>query len=368
MTQALATTAATQPLSESEALQPVTLTKRDVERLINLGLERGRAEATPSRIGGMTIGEAQAWAVVIRTAGLIPQEKSKQPVTPIEVLEARAVAKIMAGNSWGINPFEAQSLFHFIPQSGTIVPHYKAFLMRIKLSGKYDYEIVELTDEKCTLRGFKHGQPLVPDVTFTLEEAIQAGLYNPKLAAGEEKWPDGNVKQKGAWEAYTKDKLLARATTRLFGRHFPELYSSMPVTKTVEDLEDEGILAAQPAQIAAPVVDPADEPFSSVANGAASAPAYAPETYTEEIEYLDALELAAAADEEDEPIDAEPPVDPDEAKRLEYLDAIDSKLAAAFELDVRAREKFLKGRVPTNMPLDKLADLYSELCGEEENG
>jgi len=278
MTQALATTAATQPLSESEALQPVTLTKRDVERLINLGLERGRAEATPSRIGGMTIGEAQAWAVVIRTAGLIPQEKTKQgqPVTPIEVLEARAVAKIMAGNSWGINPFEAQSLFHFIPQSGTIVPHYKAFLMRIKLSGKYDYELVELTDEKCTLRGFKHGQPLVPDVTFTLDEAIKAGLYNPKLAAGEEKWPDGNVKQKGAWEAYTKDKLLARATTRLFGRHFPELYSSMPVTKTVEDLEDEGILAAQPAQIAASVSDPADEPFSSV-----PVPATAPEPEAE---------------------------------------------------------------------------------------
>lgn len=366
MTQALATTAATQPLSESEALQPVTLTKRDVERLINLGLERGRAEATPSRIGGMTIGEAQAWAVVIRTAGLIPQEKTKQPVTPIEVLEARAVAKIMAGNSWGINPFEAQSLFHFIPQSGTIVPHYKAFLMRIKLSGKYDYEIVELTDEKCTLRGFKHGQPLVPDVTFTLEEAIRAGLYNPKLAAGEEKWPDGNVKPKGAWESYTKDKLLARATTRLFGRHFPELYSSMPVTKTVEDLEDEGILAAHPAQLAATVVDPADEPFSSVASGAAPAPAYAPETYTEEVyepaDTDDGFEPATEA----EPVGVEPPVDPAEAKRIEYLDAIDSKLAAAFELDVRAREKFLKGRVPANMPLDKLADLYSELCGEEK--
>lgn len=362
MTQALATTAATQPLSESEALQPVTLTKRDVERLINLGLERGRAEATPSRIGGMTIGEAQAWAVVIRTAGLIPQEKPKQgqPATPIEVLEARAIAKIMAGNSWGINPFEAQSLFHFIPQSGTIVPHYKAFLMRIKLSGKYDYEIVELTDDKCTLRGFKHGQPLVPDVTFTLEEAINAGLYNPKLAAGEEKWSDGNMKQKGAWEAYTKDKLLARATTRLFGRHFPELYSSMPVTKTVEDLEDEGILAAQPAQIAAPVVDPA-EPFSSVANGTAQAPAYATGVYTDEV-----YEPIYRYDALGEPVDAEPPIDPDEAKRIEYLDAIESKLAAAFELDVRARDKVLKGRVPANMPLDRLQELYAELCGEGE--
>lgn len=363
MTQALATTAATQPLSESEALQPVTLTKRDVERLINLGLERGRAEATTSRIGGMTIGEAQAWAVVIRTAGLIPQEKSKQgqPVTPIEVLEARAIAKIMAGNSWGINPFEAQSLFHFIPQSGTIVPHYKAFLMRIKLSGKYDYEIVELTDDKCTLRGFKHGQPLVPDVTFTLDEAIKAGLYNPKLAAGEEKWPDGNVKQKGAWEAYTKDKLLARATTRLFGRHFPELYSSMPVTKTVEDLEDEGILAAQPAQIAASVSDPADEPFSSVANGTAQAPAYATGIYTDEV-----YEPLYRYDELGEPVDAEPPIDPDEAKRLEFVEAIESKLDTLFMLDVRARDKVLKGRVPANMPLDRLQELYAELCGEEE--
>lgn len=363
MTQALATTAATQPLSESEALQPVTLTKRDVERLINLGLERGRAEATTSRIGGMTIGEAQAWAVVIRTAGLIPQEKSKQgqPVTPIEVLEARAIAKIMAGNSWGINPFEAQSLFHFIPQSGTIVPHYKAFLMRIKLSGKYDYEIVELTDDKCTLRGFKHGQPLVPDVTFTLDEAIKAGLYNPKLAAGEEKWPDGNVKQKGAWEAYTKDKLLARATTRLFGRHFPELYSSMPVTKTVEDLEDEGILAAQPAQIAASVSDPADEPFSSVANGTAQAPAYATGIYTDEV-----YEPIYRYDELGEPVDAEPPIDPDEAKRLEFVEAIESKLDTLFMLDVRARDKVLKGRVPANMPLDRLQELYAELCGEEE--
>ncbi|HNU07942.1 MAG TPA: hypothetical protein PKO33_09265, partial [Pyrinomonadaceae bacterium] len=53
-------------------------------------------------------------------------------------------------------------------------------------------------------------------------------------------------------------------------------YSSMPVTKTVEDLEDEGILAAQPAQIAASVSDPADEPFSSV-----PVPATAPEPEAE---------------------------------------------------------------------------------------
>ncbi|HNU08644.1 MAG TPA: hypothetical protein PKO33_12830, partial [Pyrinomonadaceae bacterium] len=136
-------------------------------------------------------------------------------------------------------------------------------------------------------------------------------------------------------------------------------YSSMPVTKTVEDLEDEGILDAQPAQIAAPVVDPA-EPFSSVANGTAQAPAYATGVYTDEV-----YEPIYRYDALGEPVDAEPPVDPDEAKRIEYLDAIESKLAAAFELDVRARDKVLKGRVPANMPLDRLQELYAELCGEE---
>jgi len=313
-------------LTKEEANQAVQLTKGDVERLISLGLERGRSEAMALAGGSqkMTIGELKQWAGIIRMAGLIPADKANQAV-PDAVLEARAIAKIMAGNDWGIQPFEAQSLFHFIPTSGTIVPDYKALLMRIKISGKYDYEIVELTEEICTVRGFRkmNGkmEAMSPDISFTKAEAINAGLYSEAVAEGTAKYPNGDAKKKGAWEAYTKDKLLARATNRLFKRHFPDLYSSVHQTK--EDVEDamlanEVIDVEAPKQIEAPKT-PADEPFT--------------ETYVESPEYVATPE----------------PADRSESIRADLETAANDLIKDLTGGDAVALKRLLKGRQVANM-------------------
>ncbi len=231
---------------EKPTNQSVTLTMGAVQRLISVAVESARADAQPAAGSGtMTIGELKQWAGLIREAGMIPAEDSKKRPVPQNVSEARAIAKIMAGHTWGINPFESQALMHFMEQSGQIVPDYKALLMRIKVADGCDYRIKQNDTTACVLVAYRNGRA-IGESGFTLDQAIAAGLYSESRAKGEDKYPDGNPKKKGAWESFTADMLMSKAARRLFRDYFADLYSG--VLRTKEDIEEDAATPA-PAQI-----------------------------------------------------------------------------------------------------------------------
>lgn len=88
---------------------------------------------------------------------------------------AQAGVKILAGQGWGIAPFDAMTGVHIIQGRAAIGAHLIA--AKIKASGKYDYRVRTMTDKACEIEFFQGGQPIGVS-TFTLEDAKKAGTKN----------------------------------------------------------------------------------------------------------------------------------------------------------------------------------------------
>jgi hypothetical protein len=86
---------------------------------------------------------------------------------------ARALVKVEAGRTLGLNPLVAMNEIHVIDGKPTLGAG--AWSSLIKASGRYDYRILELTDQRCQLRFYDRGTP-VGDSVFTIEDAKRAGL------------------------------------------------------------------------------------------------------------------------------------------------------------------------------------------------
>ena len=88
---------------------------------------------------------------------------------------AQAVVKITAGAEMGIPPFASMSGIHIIQGKPTIGAGLLA--ARVKASGKYTYQVVELTEKLCSI-DFYEGGTAIGNSTFTIEEAKKAGTKN----------------------------------------------------------------------------------------------------------------------------------------------------------------------------------------------
>lgn len=88
---------------------------------------------------------------------------------------AQAGVKIMAGQGWGINPFDAMTGIHII--SGR--PSIGAGLMasKVKGSGKYDYRVLEMSNDVCRIEFLQRGESIGVS-EFTLADAKKAGTKN----------------------------------------------------------------------------------------------------------------------------------------------------------------------------------------------
>ncbi len=255
-------------LQTLEENQPVQMTKGDVQRLLTFAVEQVKEMTMiPSASGrrSRSIAELKLWAEIIRSAGMIPAQKEGGKDIPEATLVNRAIAKIVMGDQWDIDEFSSQSLFHFIPVSGTIVPDYKALLARIAGSGKYRYKLSENSDTRCAGTLFELvGEKWIErgEVEYTIEQAKNAGLYSEERALEKVigKWPDGNPKvaKKGAWEAHTSVMLLSKWARRVFNLYCGDLYFLGGVVRTAEDYEEEILIDAAPAP---QQITEADEPF-----------------------------------------------------------------------------------------------------------
>lgn len=107
----------------------------------------------------MSIGKAFA------DSGMFPDTKQA----------AQAIVKIQAGQEIGIPPFAAMTGIHIILGKPTIGAGIIA--AKIKASGKYDYKVIEQSNEKCSI-DFYQGKEKIGNSTFTIEEAKKAGTKN----------------------------------------------------------------------------------------------------------------------------------------------------------------------------------------------
>lgn len=150
----------------------------------------------------MPIAEITSIAKAFAESGMFPDTRHV----------AQAIVKIQAGQELGIPPFAAMTGIHIIQGKPTIGSGIIA--SRIKASGKYNYEVVEMTDEICTL-DFYEGEKKKGTVSFTIHDAKKAGTKN--------------------LEKFPKNMLFARCVSNGVKWYCPDVFSG-PVY-TPEEME-----------------------------------------------------------------------------------------------------------------------------------
>lgn len=161
---------------------------------------------------------------------------------------AQAVVKILAGRELGFPAIASMTGIHIIEGKPSIGSNLLASAIRD--SGKYDYEILEHTDQVCAIR-FKR---LVNGAWVNLEPVERITLAEAQA----KKWHLSNAgKVKSPWEKAPKNMLFARALTNGQKFHCPNLFSGMLVYDPDElDADVSAPTNSTPHQTASPAPVP----------------------------------------------------------------------------------------------------------------
>jgi len=122
---------------------------------------------------------------------------------------AQAVVKVLAGQELGFGPIASMTGVYIVKGRVTLSANLMA--AAIKRHPRYDYRVVELTNEKAELRFFEDGEE-VGISEFTLKDAERAGL-----ASGEN------------WRKYPRNMLLWRALSNGAKFYCPDAFSGAPI-------------------------------------------------------------------------------------------------------------------------------------------
>lgn len=163
-------------------------------------------------------------ALAICATDFVPKDMRGKP-------EA-VLAAILTGREMGLGPMAALQGIRI--QDGK--PAYDAELMRAIVRKRgHLLKVVEKTHQRCVLRGRRRDTGEEAEVTWTLEDAIVAGLVD---RIDENGMPVARSQNNNplAWEKYPRRMLFARATSELVG----ELFSDVLVggSYTPEELGD----------------------------------------------------------------------------------------------------------------------------------
>lgn len=155
---------------------------------------------------------------------------------------AQAIVKVLAGQEMGIGPISAMTGIYIVKGRVTLSANLMA--AQIKRSGRYNYRVVRLDDEACSLEFSEHGKP-VGTSTYTKEDATKAGLWG----------------QQGPWKSTPRNMLFARAMSNGAKWYTPDVFSGPVYTpdeisdsQTPADIVTGEVIEAEPA--APPVVQP----------------------------------------------------------------------------------------------------------------
>jgi hypothetical protein len=245
------------------------------------------------------IATEQVAGVLARTA-FVPEPMRGQP--------ENIAAAMMKSLELGIDPLDGLSCIHVVKGK---IGFSAEFMRRRIIEAGHEIVIDEATDDRCKMRGRRAGSSEWQHAVFTAEQARKA-----KINLGD----------------YPADKLVARASSRLCRRVFPDVLAG---TTIVDDIDDgveivEGGAEARPVQrkrqprktVAAKLEKPAqvvdddllddDEPSDSGAK---------PEPTQVEDDLLDEDSGTETAAAESEPADVsdEPPITKPQLQKLSIL-------------------------------------------------
>lgn len=128
------------------------------------------------------------------------------------------LACVFYGRELGLGPME--SLAHVDVIDGRPSPSAELLARLIRGAG-HSIEVIEATDTICRLGGTRSDNGDTLEVTFTVADAVRAGL----VSLDEHDNPRARSRNGKAlpWESYTADLLWARAVSRLHRRLFPDI-------------------------------------------------------------------------------------------------------------------------------------------------
>jgi hypothetical protein len=163
--------------------------------------------------------QEQAELLTFAKAVVGSQLFTQQGITSVE----RAAVAMVAGREIGLGPIEAIRSFHFA--NGGVQPSADLLARLIRRHPRYDYRVLELTDEVCALHFFDREQGElregVVDVEafvsrFTIEDAQRAGLGK--------RGPSGAP---SSWERYPRNMLFSRAMTNGVAWFAPDVIDAL---------------------------------------------------------------------------------------------------------------------------------------------
>ena len=124
---------------------------------------------------------------------------------------AAVASAILTGREMGVPPMAALRHIHVVKGK----PGQSAELMRAQaMKAGHEIRYIEMSDTRCVVEGRRRDESDWTRISFTVAQAQKA-----KIDLG----------------GYPEDKLVARATSRLCRRKFPDAISGLP---TVDELED----------------------------------------------------------------------------------------------------------------------------------
>jgi len=142
-------------------------------------------------------------AEIFVKSGMFPDLKSVE----------QAATKLIIGRGYGISDYD--SITGLYIRQGKLNMHANLMAAAIKASGKYDYEVVEQTDEQCSVQFFRVEPGIREPIgrhTFTMEQAHRA-----------------NLTKNFTWKQYPEAMLFARCISAGYRAHCPDALGAAPV-------------------------------------------------------------------------------------------------------------------------------------------
>lgn len=189
-----------------------------------------------NRVAKLAMSDVKQLADAFYASGSFPDLKS----------EAAAAVKIIAGHELGFSPVVSMTGIHFF--QGKVVIGANLLASLIKDSGKYEYKIMEHTNETCSIVFYQRfGEALkqmgVP-VTYTIADAKKAGLD-----------------QKDNWKKFPKDMLFAACVRQGARRYCADILRGTstehanPYETEIDAHDAENASKSAPADVDGEVVD-----------------------------------------------------------------------------------------------------------------
>ena len=174
-----------------------------------------------------------SWTAVVRDVAILAQQICDTEFVPktMQGNPGKVSAAILYGREIGLPPMNSLAAIHVINGKAGV----SAEVMRsMVLQAGHDFEVVEMTSARVTVRVRRRGTQSWTDVSWTQEDAKRAGLL-----------------KNATYTAYPRQMLMARASTELCRVVFPDVIHGLHSTEELEampaDDVDEPAALAEPA-------------------------------------------------------------------------------------------------------------------------